>query len=92
MKCKEKSCKGEIDFEKSVPLQTGCISVSIGYPCKKCGRLHWKDGNAVNNRAGQKAFLSSEGNVIHKSKKTVRVEKRCKALEEDFESKMTMES
>jgi uncharacterized protein with PIN domain len=63
MKCKEKDCCGEININDEVSLQTGCENVSrtpvfsTAYPCKKCGRLYWKDGTPIFNKNGKKAFL-----------------------------------
>jgi len=62
MKCRNEGCTGKVDMRKSVSLMIGCGglcggSYSHAYPCDTCGRLHWKDGSPVFNRAGQKAFL-----------------------------------
>lgn len=70
MKCPEKDCKGEIDFSIPVFLQNRCspLSFSTAYPCKGCGRLYWRSGQPVFNRAGDKGFLE-DGKVVLKNKK-----------------------
>ena len=64
MNCKEKGCKGEIDLNQKVSVQTGCVSNTIVHPCNVCGRLHWVSGNSVQNRSGNKAFLKKGRLVI----------------------------
>lgn len=69
MRCKETGCDGEVDLTTPVTLQVGCRSVDHAYPCSRCGRLHWNDGSAVQNRAGQKAFLR-DGKVVNMTAKS----------------------
>lgn len=56
-KCKMPGC-GEVslDFSKTVILQIGSSSEASAYPCKKCGRYYWYDGDAVINRQGERLF------------------------------------
>jgi len=70
MKCSIKNCNGEIDEENPFNLKTGCGGCGGGtfntaYSCKKCGRLHWKDGNPVFSRGAEKVFLV-DGKIVHK--------------------------
>jgi len=66
MKCQEKGCSGEVDMSHPVSLKTGCQSFGTAYSCnqKGCGRLHWKDGSAVEERTGNRAFLKN-GDVVN---------------------------
>lgn len=69
MKCKQEGCTGEIDMSNSVSLMTGCSGgccarSTPAFPCRKCGRLHWRDGSLTYNRAGQKAFLRNNEVVL----------------------------
>ncbi len=57
MSCKEEECGGTIDQSVSVALQTGCAATAAAFPCNRCGRLHWGNGNLVFNRQGEAAFL-----------------------------------
>lgn len=67
MKCKE--CNGKVYTNVTVRLQTGyggCGGNSASaHPCKKCGRLHWANGETVFNRGGKKAYLEGTS-VVHK--------------------------
>lgn len=57
MNCKLEGCDGQINTSsKGVILKTGCASVSAAYPCSKCKRLYWSDGDLVFSRAGNAAF------------------------------------
>ena len=52
MKCGEKNCDGEIKKDHIGQTLTGPISCSRtatghAFPCDKCGRLHWHDGDPV---------------------------------------------
>jgi len=71
MRCKEKSCIGEVDLNNTIFLQTGCGgcggSRAPAYACNQCGRLHWADGSPVYNRGGQKAFWKN-GSLCLKNK------------------------
>jgi len=73
MKCTENSCTGEIDLEQNVQVRTGCMSSTIVHPCGVCGRLHWKEGSGVQNRAGHKAFFKNGYlvNVDENGKETI---------------------
>ncbi len=64
MKCVEEGCGGEIDLDNSVLLKTSCGPPSEpAFLCKKCGRLHWGNGEGANNRGGAKAFII-DGNFV----------------------------
>jgi hypothetical protein len=86
MKCKEKGCKGKVNLKKGVTLCTnGGLGMYNAHPCNKCGRLHWQNGKAVFDEAGdKKAFLSKKGKIIGKKIKKIGdekmkcVEKGCK--------------
>jgi len=52
MKCGEKNCEGEIEKSDIGQTLTGPISCSrmatgCAFPCKKCGRLHWGNGDPI---------------------------------------------
>lgn len=55
--CTEKDCKGIIDFNREIALQTGCHCYTVFFACNTCGRIHDDDGSPVNNRAGDEVFL-----------------------------------
>lgn len=57
MQCQEKDCGGQVNLGNWIYLLTGCRSSNQAFACVKCGRLHWRNGSAVVNRQGQKAFL-----------------------------------
>ncbi|MFA7201801.1 MAG: hypothetical protein WC099_02310 [Candidatus Paceibacterota bacterium] len=57
LKCRDYKCKkGTVDLSKEIPIRTGCSSIDVVFPCSVCGRLHWKQGDPVRNRRGQRAF------------------------------------
>ncbi|MCX6713331.1 MAG: hypothetical protein NTY66_03950 [Candidatus Vogelbacteria bacterium] len=68
MKCCEKECGGEVDLGTPIMVQTACGGqFGPTHHCLTCGRLHWKDGGGVLNRAGDRAFRDKEGKVYNKN-------------------------
>lgn len=65
MKCTEAKCVGEINTANPIRLRTSCAFYSFAFQCNECGRLHWKDGTPVFNRANLKAFLEN-GAIVHR--------------------------
>ncbi len=55
MSCEEEGCRGVIDINTPVLLQTGCSSATNAFPCGECGRLHI-GGSPVTNRQGSPAY------------------------------------
>jgi len=77
MKCKESGCEGEVNLTgESLPMRTGCHSFNEGFPCQKCGRIYWDDGEPVENRQGNGCFLEGDY-VIHKDKNGEEVSRAC---------------
>lgn len=57
MRCKLAGCDGQIDMSSGgISLRTGCVLGSTAYPCSKCKRLYFADGELVFHRAGRAAF------------------------------------
>jgi hypothetical protein len=72
LQCTEEGCTGEVDLNNEATVMTGCRSSSRVFPCKKCGRLYFLEGDeahkslfGVFSRGNQKAFLI-EGEVVRK--------------------------
>jgi len=64
MNCVE-NCGGCVDMTRTLVVRVGCSSVSSTHPCDKCGRLHWPQGDGVNNRSGAKAYME-DGKLVNK--------------------------
>jgi len=64
MDCVEK-CGGCVDPTQTIEVRTGCATYSTVHPCNKCGRLHWPQGDGVNNRSGAKAYME-DGKLVNK--------------------------
>lgn len=50
MECVQKHCSGKIDVKSGLPIKTGCRSCCTAFPCNKCGRLHFLQGDEVHKR------------------------------------------
>ncbi len=61
MKCSEKDCPGQVSLKSPVLVRVGCRSFGDAFPCDICGRLHWKYGEGMYNRSGQRAFVDAKG-------------------------------
>ena len=59
MKCKR--CGGDVDKKNNVGLNTDMTSGEIAHPCKKCGRLHWPQGQPVYSAGGKAAYFENGG-------------------------------
>ncbi len=61
MNCQEQGCNGKIDKRNVLSLIISSSGWGEEYsearPCEACGRLYWKDGKPINNKAGGRAFL-----------------------------------
>jgi len=55
--CQMKGCGGTVDRRKKIMLRTGCISYSLFYACRKCGRVHSQDGVIIFNRLGAAVYF-----------------------------------
>lgn len=66
VKCNDIKCQGEIDFKKAVSIQTGCNSLSAGYPCKDCGLLHTFAGYNYFERNSDKVAYLEKNKIILK--------------------------
>ncbi|MCX6740975.1 MAG: hypothetical protein NTY61_01085 [Candidatus Parcubacteria bacterium] len=65
MKCQEVGCDGEIDWDTFITIRTECVRFVQAFPCSKCGRLHWVDGEVVPVENGEGAFLHGR-RVVYK--------------------------
>lgn len=74
--CTEENCDGVLQEDSGIELPNGCRSFDWAFPCSKCGRLHWRNGDSLFDRRNNKIFLRSgvyncelvrtdaEGNII----------------------------
>lgn len=80
VKCKEEGCKGVIDRNITVDLQTGCCMgmpfTTPAHPCNDCGRLYWGEkhhfdkDSPVEYYDDLKVFRNpKDGKIILKDKK-----------------------
>ncbi|HBT80959.1 MAG TPA: hypothetical protein DEB13_03450 [Candidatus Yanofskybacteria bacterium] len=58
-------CGGSLDQSNPINLQVSCHSMATFYPCTKCGRIHYDDGEMAFNRAGHAAYFE-DGHVVNK--------------------------
>ena len=73
--CTEDGCKGILDLDSRIEVQTGCGSrcgppSRTAFPCDNCGRLYFLVGDeahknpvGVERRSGEKAFLEN-GEIV----------------------------
>lgn len=69
MRCEEEGCNGVVSVgpDTAIFLRIGCRNAAEVYPCQKCGRLHWPEGEAVSSRRGDRAFINLETKeIFHK--------------------------
>ena len=71
--CQEENCDGILEEEGTgIELPRGCRHFDFAFPCNKCGRLHWADGDPIFDRRDNRIFLDrgclvrkdSEGGIV----------------------------
>lgn len=63
MKCFDKACNGEVNLKRDIIIHSGVCPGSNAvpaYPCIKCNRLHWENGQPVVRADGAQTFLFAE--------------------------------